>query len=52
MTKSEIVKRLKELGWVRKKNMWYCPWRKRSFQGITLREAASLELLESTESLS
>lgn len=51
-SKKEIIKELKRLKWKTKNNHWYCPWRKRLFQGITLREAASLEALTATESLS
>jgi hypothetical protein len=47
---------LNERGWTKKRSLWYAPKKRFSkhFQtlGIDLRAAASLEMLESSESLS
>ena len=51
-TRKEIISKLKKLGWSVKKQLWFCPWRKRAFQGVSLREAASLEYILASESLS
>ena len=52
MTKKQIIQELKRLKWKVKQDRWYCPWKKTMFQGISLREAASIECLLALENLS
>lgn len=54
-TRNQIVRILKERGWTKKRSLWYAPKTfTKHFQtlGISLRDAASLEMLEANESLS
>jgi len=51
LSRSEVVKALKRLGWKKTKHGWYSPTHKLSFQGFTLRKAASLAALSSNEDL-
>lgn len=52
LTRLQIVRVLKERGWTKSRSLWYSS--KGSFKhiGVSLREAASLEMLEASESLS
>ena len=62
LTRNEVAKELKRLGWKVKSRMWYPPakrgyceiWREAKFGegGINLRSAASYESLMSSEDLS
>lgn len=61
MTRNEVAKELKRLGWKVKRRRWYPPvkrgyceiWRMANFDGgISLRHAASYESLMSSEDLS
>lgn len=50
MTKKELVAELKRLGWKHSRGKgWFSPHHKRAFQGISLREAGSLEMLSCEE---
>ena len=51
MNKKEIIVALKRAGWGCTKSGWISPYHKRAFHGISLREAASIEGLESCENL-
>jgi hypothetical protein len=54
LTRLQIVRILKERGWTKKRTLWYAPKGfSKHFQtlGIDLRNAASLESLEASESL-
>jgi hypothetical protein len=54
-TRLQIVRELKKRGWEKKRTLWYATkghgrrWLGK--QGVTLREAASIEMLASSENL-
>ena len=53
-TRLQIMRILKERGWTKKRSLWYAPKTfTKHFQtlGISLRDAASLEMLEASENL-
>ena len=52
LTRYQIIRELKRLGWKRNRHGWASPRHERSFQRCRLREAASLECLLSCEDLS
>ena len=48
----QIVRTLKERGWTVNRSLWYSPRGCFKSIGLSLREAASVEMLEASESLS
>lgn len=51
MTRRQIVRELKRLGWKKDRRGWASPRHKRQFQQFDLRTAASLECLLAREDL-
>jgi hypothetical protein len=51
-TRLQIVRTLKERDWTVSRSLWYSPRGHFKSIGISLREAASVEMLEASESLS
>ena len=51
-TRLQIVRILKERGWTVSRSLWYSPRGHFKSIGISLREAASVEMLDANEDLS
>jgi hypothetical protein len=55
LTRLQIVRTLKERGWTKKRSLWFSNQRGLGYVvkhlGVSLREAASLEMLDASENL-
>jgi len=51
-TRLQIVRVLKERGWTKSRDLWYSSKGCFKHIGVSLREAASVEMLEASENLS